>query len=126
MKHCNQYEALRNKAFISLSANRSTLKSVMEITGPYKVDFRPPNSLRSALGFKNRVYHAGFNESENIVNVLTVNSIFIEVNITCQRGSARQCSKSHMHFKGKSSFLTPSSPQINHQIDMKIGTFDYV
>jgi 2,4-dienoyl-CoA reductase-like NADH-dependent reductase (Old Yellow Enzyme family) len=27
--------------------------------------------------------------------------------ITCQRGSARQCSKSHMHFKGKSSFLTP-------------------
>jgi hypothetical protein len=50
----------------------------------------------------------------------TINSL------TCQRGSARQCSKSHMHFKGKSSFLTPSSPQINHQIDMKIGTFDYV
>jgi hypothetical protein len=47
----------------------------------YKVDFRPPNSLRSVLGFENRVYHAGFNESENIVDILTVNSIFVEVDI---------------------------------------------
>jgi hypothetical protein len=60
---------------------QALLKSVMEITGRYKVDFRPPNSLRSVLGFKNRVYHAGFNESKNIVNILTVNSIFVEVDI---------------------------------------------
>jgi hypothetical protein len=33
------------------------------------------------LGFKSRVYHAGFNESENIVNILSVNRIFIEVDI---------------------------------------------
>jgi hypothetical protein len=58
MKQRNHYDAARNKACISLSANQSTLKSVMEITGRYKVDFRPPNSLRSVLGFKNRVYHA--------------------------------------------------------------------
>jgi hypothetical protein len=32
---------------------------------------------------------------------------FDGIAITCQRGSARQCSKSHMHFKGKSSFLAP-------------------
>jgi hypothetical protein len=49
----------------------------MEIAGRYMVDFRAPNSLRSVLGFKNRVNHAGFNESENIVNILTVNCIFI-------------------------------------------------
>jgi hypothetical protein len=81
MKTQSHNDAVRNKSFISLSANPSTLKSVMEITGRYKVDFRPPNSLRSVLGFKNRVYHAGFNESENIVNILTVNSVFVEVDI---------------------------------------------
>jgi hypothetical protein len=59
-------------------------------------------------------------------DVNCVTNASAEGDITCQRGRARQCSKSHMHFKGKSSFLTPSSPQINHQIDMKIGTFDYV
>jgi hypothetical protein len=79
MKTQNHYDAMRNKAFISLSANPSTLKSVMEITGRYKVDFRHPSSLRSLLGFKNRVYHAGYNESENILNILTVNGVFVEV-----------------------------------------------
>jgi hypothetical protein len=79
MKQPNHYDAARNKAFISLSANPSTLKSVMEITGRYNVDFRPPTSLRSVLGFKNRVYHAGFNESENIVNILAMNSIFVKL-----------------------------------------------
>jgi hypothetical protein len=81
MKQQNHYDVARNKAFISLSANPSTLKSVMEITGRYKVDFRPPTSLRSVLGFKNRLYHSGFNESENIVSILTVNSVFVEVDI---------------------------------------------
>jgi hypothetical protein len=81
MKQHAHYDAALNKAFISLSANPSTPKSVIELTGRYKVVFRPPNSLRSVLGFKNRVYHAGFNESEHIVNILTVNSVFVEVNI---------------------------------------------
>jgi hypothetical protein len=31
--------------------------------------------------------------------------------ITCQRGSARQCCKSHMHFKGKTPFLTARQPK---------------
>jgi hypothetical protein len=50
MKMQTHYDAVRNRAFISLSANPSTLKSVMEITRRYKVDFRPPTSLRSVLG----------------------------------------------------------------------------
>jgi hypothetical protein len=45
MKQRNHYDAARNKAFFLLSANPSTLKSVMEIAGRYKVDFRPPHSL---------------------------------------------------------------------------------
>ena len=46
--------------------------------------------------------------------------------ITCQRGSARQCCKSHMHFKGKTSFLTPASPKTTHQNEVKIGMVHYV
>jgi hypothetical protein len=53
----------------------------MEIAPRHKVDFTPSNSLRSVLGFKAKVYNAGYNESENIVNILTVNSIFVEVDI---------------------------------------------
>jgi hypothetical protein len=46
--------------------------------------------------------------------------------ITCQRGSARQCCKSHSPFKGKSSFLTPANPKTIHQKETKIGMVDYV
>jgi hypothetical protein len=81
MKQRNHYNAAQNKAFISLSANPSTLISVIEITTRYKVDFRPPKALKSVLGFKSRVYHAGFIELENVVNILTVNSVFTAVEI---------------------------------------------
>jgi hypothetical protein len=66
MQQKNHYNSLHNKAFITLSGNENTLRSVMEATGRNKVDFRPP---RSILGFRKRVYHAGYNESENIVNI---------------------------------------------------------
>jgi hypothetical protein len=81
MKQRIHYDTVRNKSFITLSANPSTLKSIMEIAPRYKVDFKPYNSLRSVLGFNNKVYHAGYNKSENIVNILTGNSIFVEVDI---------------------------------------------
>jgi hypothetical protein len=75
------YGEARNRPPITLSANPSTLKSIMEIAPRHKVDFRPSNSFRSVLCFNNKVYNAGYNESENIVNTLTVNSIFVEVDI---------------------------------------------
>jgi hypothetical protein len=53
----------------------------MDISPRFMVDFRHPNSLRSLLIFDNTVYHTGYNESENIVNILTVNSILVEVDI---------------------------------------------
>ena len=66
---------------IKLTSNTSTLKSIMEISGNFKVDFREPESINRILGFKEKVYHAGYNESENNVNILSVNSIFVELNI---------------------------------------------
>jgi hypothetical protein len=48
--------------------------------------------------------------------------VVAKTDITCQRGSARQCCKSHMPFKGKSSFLTPAIPKTIHEKKIKIGT----
>jgi hypothetical protein len=51
------------------------------ITGNYKVDFREDNSINILLGFADKVYHAGYHESENIVNILRLNSILVELGI---------------------------------------------
>jgi hypothetical protein len=61
---------------------------------------------RAAFGLKN----SGCAFLRMIGRVLHPVREFVESFITCQRGRARQCSKSHMHFKGKSSFLTPIYP----------------
>jgi hypothetical protein len=50
MKQNNHYDKLHNQSFIKLSPNTSTLKSIMEITGNYKVDFREDNSINILLG----------------------------------------------------------------------------
>jgi hypothetical protein len=81
MKQNNHYDKVHNQSFIKLSPNTSTLKSIMEITGNYKVDFREDNSINILLGFADKVYHAGYHESENIVNILTLNSILVELGI---------------------------------------------
>jgi hypothetical protein len=81
MKQNNHYDKVHNQSFIKLSPNTSTLKSIMEISGNYKVDFREDNSINILLGFADKVYHAGYHESENIVNILTLNSILVELGI---------------------------------------------
>ena len=45
------------------------------------VDFRRYNSINSLLGFDSKLYTSGFNESENEVNILTINSILVNVDI---------------------------------------------
>ena len=46
-----------------------------------KVDFRKDNSINSLLGFHSNLYKAGFHESENMVNILTINSILVNIYI---------------------------------------------
>lgn len=60
---------------ISIQPNNNTLKSVLDIDANYKVDFTTANSIRSVLGFNSQIYSAGYNESENIVNIMNVNSL---------------------------------------------------
>ena len=69
--------------YVILSANNNTLKCVLEIKDKkVVVDFGVDNSLRTVLGFEAKKYNnVGSYESENIVNILNVNSILIHCDI---------------------------------------------
>ena len=53
----------------------------MIINNNCEVDFRRYNSINSLLGFDSKLYTSGFNESENMVNILTINSILANIDI---------------------------------------------
>ena len=72
---------LQRKYYITLEPNNNTLKSVLDIEPNYKVDFTTANSIRSVLGFNAQVYAAGYNESENIVDILSVSSLRVTSDI---------------------------------------------
>ena len=64
-----------------MSANTNTLKTEMIIRNNYLVDFRRCKSINSLLGFHSKLYTPGFNESENMVNILTINNIIVDIDI---------------------------------------------
>jgi len=70
-----------NDESIKITANTNTLKSVLEIQGDFQVDFRVQRSIASVLGFRNQVYKEGLHESESVVNILSINSILVNVDI---------------------------------------------
>ena len=47
----------------------------------YEVDFRQYNSINSLLGFHTKLYTTVFHESKNMVNILTTNSILVNIDI---------------------------------------------
>ena len=53
----------------------------MIINNNCEVDFRRYNSINSLLGFDNKLYTSGFNESDNMINILTINSILVNIDI---------------------------------------------
>jgi hypothetical protein len=72
---------LKDNESITIEPNNNTLKSVLRIAANYKVDFTTTNSIRSVLGFNSKVYTAGYTESENIVNIITINSVRVTSDI---------------------------------------------
>ena len=70
-----------NDDAVKITANTNTLKSVMEISNDFQVDFRAQNSISSVLGFRNQVYEGGIHESQNVVNILSINSILVNVDV---------------------------------------------
>ena len=46
-----------------------------------KVSFDVPNSLANVLGFSRNNYDVGHHASENLVNIMNVNSVLVHCNI---------------------------------------------
>ena len=53
----------------------------MILKNNYEVEFREDKSINSLLGFHSKLYTSGFNESENMVNILTINSMLVNIDI---------------------------------------------
>ena len=66
---------------IEIYANANTLKSEMFLKNNYEVDFRKDKSINILLGFHSNLYTSGFHESENMVKILTINSILVNTDI---------------------------------------------
>ena len=53
----------------------------MILKNNYEVDFRRYKSITTLLGFHSKLYTSGFNESQNTVKIITINSIQVNIDI---------------------------------------------
>ena len=81
MRQNGHYDKAKDKDNIEISANTNTLKSGMFLKNNYEVDFKQDKSINSLQGFHSKLYTLGLHESENIVNILTINSILYNIDI---------------------------------------------
>ena len=79
-KNCH-YDKANDKDNIEIFANTNTLKSEMIISNNCEVDFGRYNFINSLLGFDGKHCSSGFHESENMINILTTNSIVVNIYI---------------------------------------------
>ena len=81
MEKRGHHDPINEDYYINISANSNTLKSVLILENGYQVDFNNQNSLSKVLGFTGTKYTEGFHESENVVNILCINSILVNIDI---------------------------------------------
>ena len=81
MEKRGHYDPINEDYYINISANSNTLKSVLILEEDYQVDFNNQNSIAKVLGFTGTKYTEGFHESENVVNILCINSILVNIDI---------------------------------------------
>jgi len=81
MKAAGHYNLATDDHNIRIEANNNTLKTVLRIAEGYVVDFTTPNSIRTVLGFNDRRYLSGHNESENIVDIMSITSLRVTSDI---------------------------------------------
>ena len=81
MEKRGNYDQVNEDYYINISANSNTLKSILIFEKDYQVDFSHQNSLAKVLRFTNAKYMGGFHESENVVNILSINSILVNIDI---------------------------------------------
>ena len=81
MEKRGHHNPINEDYYINISANSNTLKSVLILEDDYQGDFNHQNSIAKVFGFTNAKYTQGFHESENVVNILRINSILINIDI---------------------------------------------
>ena len=81
MEKRGHYDEINEDYYINIAPNTNTLKSVLILEKGYQVDFNHQNSLAKVLGFTGTKYTEGFHESENVVDILRINSILVNIDI---------------------------------------------
>ena len=81
MEKRGHHDPINEDYYINVSANSNTLKFILILEKDYQVDFNHQNSLSKVLGFTGTKYTGGFLESENVVNILSINSILVNIDI---------------------------------------------
>ena len=81
MEKVGHYDEVNQESYINIAANSNTLKSILIIGKDYQVDFNQQNNLSKVLGFTGKKYIEGFHESEKPVNILSINSILVNIDI---------------------------------------------
>ena len=81
MEKRGHHDQINEDYYINISANSNTLTSVLILEKDYQVDLNYQNSLANVLGFTSAKYTEGFHESENVVNILSINSILLNIDI---------------------------------------------
>lgn len=74
-------DQLDDENFITIVPNVNTLKSILKLGENIQVDFTHKNSINKLLGFNSQVYSKTYQESENIVNIMHISSIFVNCSI---------------------------------------------
>ena len=80
-KKRGHHDPVNEDYYINISTNSNTLKSVLILEEDYQVDFNHQNSIAKVFGFTSTKYTEGFHESENVVNILSINSILVNIDI---------------------------------------------
>ena len=67
---------------ITIPPNFNTLQCILNVVGAkFKVSFSVPNSLASVLCFDRSTYGVSCHASEQLINIMSVNSILVRCNI---------------------------------------------
>ena len=81
MEKRGHHDSINEDYYINISANSNTLKSVLILEKDYQVDLNHQNSIAKVLQFTGAKYTEGFHQSENVVNILSINSILVDIDI---------------------------------------------
>ena len=81
MRKNSNYDEASDKVYIEISANTNTLTSEMIVKNNYEIHIRRYKSSNSLLGYHSKLHTSGYNEYENMVNILTINSILVNIDL---------------------------------------------